>query len=103
MVTVHSQVVARFLVERQLRTLSERLRALRDELRVIEEQLLQLAEEADDSRLRALVSETPVSEREHRQAQRHADAMSRRRDEVRDAIGRLEARQDALLDELSPP
>jgi uncharacterized coiled-coil DUF342 family protein len=93
--------VPRFLVERQLRSLSERLRGLRDELRVIDEQLLPLADEADETRLRALVSETPLAGREHHNAQRHADAMARRRDEVRDAIARLESRQDELLDELA--
>jgi len=93
--------MARFLVERQLRSLSERLRDLRDELRVIDEQLAQLSDEADDTRLRALVSETPLAGREHHEAQRHADAMTRRREEVRDAIVRLEVRQDELLDQLS--
>lgn len=93
--------MARFLVERQLRSLSERLKSLRDELAVIDEQLLQLADEADDSRLRALVSETPLAGREHHDAQRHADAMTRRRAEVRETIARLEVRQDELLDELS--
>lgn len=92
--------MARFLVERQLRSLSERLRSLRDELRVIDEHLAQLADEADDSRLRALVSETPLAERDHRDAQRHADAMARRRDEVRGVIAQLEVRQDELLDQL---
>ncbi len=87
-------------MERQLRSLSERLRSLRDELRVIDEQLSALADDADDSRLRALVTETPVAEHEHRGARRHADAMARRRQEVHDTIVRLEARQDELLDEL---
>lgn len=92
--------VRRFLVERQLRSLSERLRSLRDELGVIDEHLASLADEADDSRLRALVSETPVAEREHRDAQRHADAVARRRREVQAGIARLEERQDELLDQL---
>lgn len=90
----------RFLVERQLRSLSERLRSLRDELGVIDEHLASLADEADDSRLRALVSETPIAEREHRDAQRHADAVARRRREVQAGIARLEERQDELLDQL---
>ena len=55
-----------------------------------DEQLGHLAEEADDARLRALVSETPLAEREHREAQRHADAMRRHRAEVLDQIARLE-------------
>ena len=39
-----------------------------------DEQLAHLADEADDARLRALVSETPLAEHEHREAERHADA-----------------------------
>jgi hypothetical protein len=88
------------LVERRLAEVGSRLRSLRDELRVIDEQLLQLAGEADDTRLRAMVSETPLSEREYRDAQRHADAMAKRRSEVVATIAELETRQDELLDRL---
>lgn len=92
--------VARFLVERKLTQLSDRLRALRDELAVIDEQLVQLSDEADDHRLRSLVSETPLADRDFREARRHADAMLRRREEVVDQITRFERRQDELLDQL---
>jgi hypothetical protein len=88
------------LVERRLTEVGSRLRSLRDELRVIDEQLLQLASEADDTRLRAMVSETPLSEREYRDAQRHADAMAKRRGDVVANIAELERRQDELLDRL---
>lgn len=91
----------RVLVERRLNDVAGRLRSLREELSVIDEQFVQLAEEADDTRLRSLVSETPLADREFRDAQRHADAMSRRRADVVEAIARLEARQDELLDALN--
>jgi chromosome segregation ATPase len=93
--------VSRSLVERRLSELSDRLRQLRQELVVTEEQLRQLAEEADDARLRSLVSETPISEREHREAQRHADAMLRHRGDMQTSIERLEQAQDELLDRLT--
>jgi uncharacterized coiled-coil DUF342 family protein len=93
--------VFKSLVERRLSEVAGRLRSLRDELRVIDEQLLQLASEADDTRLRALVSETPLADREFRDAQRHADTMARRRAEVVARIAELEARQDELLDQLT--
>lgn len=70
------------------------------ELAVAEEQCQVLAEQADEARLRSLVSETPIAEREHREAARHADAMARHRDEVRQAISDLERTQDELLDRL---
>ncbi len=87
-------------VERRLAEVGSRLRSLRDELRVIDEQLAQLTDEADDHRLRAMVSETPLADREFRDAQRHADAMAKRRAEVVGSIAELEARQDELLDQM---
>ena len=92
--------MSRSLVERRLAEVASRLRSLREELSVTDEQLEQLAAEADDARLRALVSETPLAGREHREAQRHADAMTRHRAEVLDDIAKLEQAQDELLDRL---
>ena len=89
------------LVERRLTDVASRLHALREELRVIDEQFAQLSDEADDTRLRSLVSETPLADREFRDAQRHADAMNRRRVDVVETIERLEVRQDELLDALN--
>ncbi len=93
--------MSRSLLERRLSEVAERLRELRRELAVSDEQLAHLAEQADEARLRALVSETPIAGQEHREAQRHSDAMARHRDDVRDEIARLEAAQDDLLDRLS--
>ena len=92
--------MSRSLLERRLTEVADRLRQLRDELGVADEQLASLADAADDARLRSLVSETPLAEHEHREAQRHADAMQRHRDEVVSAITRLETTQDELLDRL---
>lgn len=91
---------ARSLVERRLSGLGERLRALRDELALTDEQLAVLADEAGDLRLRSLVSETALAERDHRDAERHAEAMRRHRGEVLAEIARIEAEQDRLLDRL---
>ena len=90
--------MVRPLVERRLRDVSQRLRRLREELEVTDEQLAQLADEADDARIRALVSETPAAEREHVEAAGHADAMRRHQAAVQDEIARLEQAQDELLD-----
>lgn len=83
--------------------MGDQLRALRDDLRVTEEQLRQLNDEADDARLRALVSETPLAEKEHRRASRHVDKLRTHRDKVLQRIGELEAQQDDLLDRLGSP
>ena len=91
----------RSLLERRLTEVADRLRELRRELLVSDEQLGHLVEQADDARVRALVSETPIAEQEHREAQRHAEAMSRHRADVQAEIDRLERSQDDLLDRLS--
>lgn len=87
-------------MERRLTEVGRRIRELREELRVADEQLVHLADAADDARLRSLVSETPVSDREHREAARHADAMRSHRQSVVEEIARLEQAQDDLLDRL---
>jgi hypothetical protein len=92
--------MSRRLVERRLTEVYRRLRRAREELAVIEEQLAALTDEADDARLRSLVSETPLAESEHRDARRHADAMARSRAAVLQSIAELEKAQDELLDKL---
>jgi len=92
--------VSKSVLERKLSEVADRLRALRDELRVADEQLAFLAEQADDLRLRALVSETPLAEREHAEAQKHVDAMTRHRASVAAELAALERAQDDLLDRL---
>lgn len=91
---------SRASLERKLRQVSDRLRQLHGELNVTDEQLQQLADEAEDARLRALVSETPLAGEEHRQAARHAEAMRRHRAHVVEEIQDLERSQDDLLDKL---
>lgn len=92
--------MSRWLVERKLSESAERLRQLRAELGVVEEQLAFLADAADDARLRAMVSETPMADREHREAQKHADAMGRHRAQLVTQIGELERAQNELLERL---
>ena len=88
------------MLERRLSEVAERLKQLRAEIEVVDEQLAALVEAADEARLRALVSETPVAEREHREAQKHADAMARHRADLAAQITELERGQDELLDRL---
>ena len=54
-----------------------RLVRARQELAVVEEQLEVFVETADEARIRALVSETPLADRDWHDAQRHAAAMTR--------------------------
>jgi hypothetical protein len=92
--------MSRSLIERRLVEVNRRLRRAREELAVVDEQLRALADAAEDTRIRALVSETPLAGREHHEAQRHADAMARSRAAVVASIAELERAQDELLDRL---
>jgi hypothetical protein len=98
--------MAKSLLERRLIDVSDRLKRLRAELAVADEQCAVLIAEAEDARLRSLVSETPIAQAEAHEIRRHADAQSRQRDLLRRSITELEREQDALLDrmasELSP-
>ena len=91
----------RTLLQRRLIDVSARLKRLRAELSVSDEQCLHFETEAEDARLRALVSETPVAEADAREKRRHADAQSRHRDSLRRAVSELESEQNALLDRMA--
>ena len=93
--------MSRVVLERRLDALVARRRALRDELAVVDEQLAALDEAAGDARLRALVSETPVADVEHRDASRSADAMARHRTVLLSDLAALNRAEDELLDRLA--
>ena len=90
--------MARRVIERRLVEVGSRLQRLRSDLAVAEEQLAHFEEEANEARVRALVSETAIADRERRGAERHAVGMTRHRDGLREEIQRLEKAQDELLD-----
>ena len=90
--------MARTRTERQLAEVGKRLGSLRSDLSIAEQAVIQVEYEADDARLRALVSETPSAQREHEEVRRQADIMRRNRDELLAEVSKLEARQDELLD-----
>ena len=93
--------MASWLIKRRLSQNAARLTSLRAELRQIDEQLDQFRSDADDSAIRALVSETAGAAHEANEARKHADAMGRHRQHLVDTIRQLEAKQDELLDRLT--
>lgn len=88
------------LLKKKLADTSLRLRQLQEELKVAEEQLIHFSDEADEARLRSLVSETPLAEQKHREANKHAESMRKHKDMLQNEIERVEALQDDLLDQL---
>ena len=91
----------RIIIERRLKDAHHRLVRARSELAVLDEQLVVVNEMADDTRLRALVAETPVAAKEHDEASRQASAMQRTRQGLVEQIADLERRQDDLLERLA--
>ena len=83
-------------------TLHERIQAAehRTQLRILEEQVTYQSEVADDARIRALVSETPVADRESRTAADDLRRLVRSRDESLLRLADLRAEQDGLLERL---
>ena len=92
--------MGRTLIERRLKDVSDRMKAVTRDLAVADEQLAHLAEEADEARLRALVSETPLADQDYHEAERHADAMRRHHADLLAELRQLELTQDDLLDRL---
>ena len=90
--------MARRVIERRLAEIGGRLQRLREDLVVAEEQLAHFEDDADDARVRALVSETAIGDNERRGAERHVTSMTRHRDGLLKEIQRLEVPQDELLD-----
>ncbi|MGO8873617.1 MAG: hypothetical protein ACLQPH_19890 [Acidimicrobiales bacterium] len=90
----------RTTLERRLSDAHDRLLRARAELAILDEQLVVVNEIADDTRLRALVAETPVASKEHDEASRHASVMLQTRAALVEQIAELERRQDELLDRL---
>ena len=88
------------LLKKKLADTSLRLRQLREELKVAEEQLVHFSDEADEARLRSLVSETPLADQKHREANKHAESMRKHRNMLQTEIERVEALQDELLDQM---
>ncbi|MDQ3571070.1 MAG: hypothetical protein M3396_10735 [Actinomycetota bacterium] len=94
--------MSRSLIERRLLEVTGRLQHARAELAQLDEQLEFFSDAAEEARVRALVSETPLADREHAEAQKHADAMVRSRAAVLASIAELEHTVDDLLGRLEP-
>jgi hypothetical protein len=88
------------MIERKLRENGDEIKRAREELRISTEQLEHLSGEADEARIRAMVSETPLAEQSFHEASRHAEKMLRHHTELEDRITLLESRQNELLDEM---
>ena len=94
------RVVSKRSIKRKLAKTSSRLTTLRAECIALEEQMRFLADDADDSAVRAMVADNTAVTREAREAREHAEAYRRQHERVVAEIDELARRQDELLDEL---
>jgi hypothetical protein len=92
--------VSRAAIEAKLRELGDRLRRAREELAILEEQLVVFQATEAETRLQAMVDESAQSRHEHREAQRHAEAMTRSREHLLAEVVEFERARDDLLDRL---
>jgi hypothetical protein len=87
-------------IQKSLAEIGDRLNKARNDLRIVEEQLLFQMDVMEDAKTRALVSETPLADREYRVARDDHDRLARQRDEVQRDILELQKEQDRLLDRM---
>ena len=88
-------------LEDRLRDLADEIARLRAEVGVLDEQIQHQQAIAEDARLRALVSETPLAERESREASDDLSRLERSRADAATRIESLRLELDTLLDGMS--
>ena len=88
-------------LEKRLMEISRRIKKEKEDLLVAEEQLISLINDADEARIRSLVSETAISDNDRRDSARQSKNMEKYFQKIRNEIHRLEEIQDGLLDKLN--
>jgi chromosome segregation ATPase len=88
-------------VTERLTALTAEINDARKAVRILEEQLAFQLDVAEDARLRALVSETPLADREYRIARDDLERLKRSRDDEARRLRELEEERDQLLDRLA--
>ena len=87
--------------EKRLMEISRRIKQQKEDLLVAEEQLISLTSDADEARIRSLVSETAISDNDRRDSVRQSENMQKYCHKIRNEIERVEEMQDALLDKMN--
>jgi hypothetical protein len=88
-------------VERRLRDTEAKLVRAREELALLEEQAMSFNDDADEAQVRAVVSETPLAEREWHEASRHAEVVARSIARARQRVTDLERAREELSGRLA--
>lgn len=85
-------------LEQRLAVLADEVAACRRELAVLDEQIEFQRDVSGEASLRALVSETPLNDREADEAGRDLARLERVRAEIDERLGKLVVEIDRLLD-----
>lgn len=89
-------------LHKRLEDIGKETGRLRESLRVLDEQVAYVRELADEATTKALVSSTPLADRERRDALEELRRARRQREEVAERLRTLESEQDTLLERLLP-
>ena len=87
-------------IAQRLRALSAEIATLQTEIGILEEQIAFQTEIADDARIRALVSETPLADRDAQVASGDLARIMRSRADALKRLEQLRADQDGLLERM---
>jgi hypothetical protein len=87
---------------RRLSLLSQEMEWVRAELAILREQLAFQTEVMEEARVRSLVAETPLAEREFHLAAGDHQRIERATAEAERSVAELAAERDRLLDAMSP-
>jgi hypothetical protein len=87
---------------RRLSAISQEMARLRTEVSILREQLAFQADVMDEARVRSLVAETPLADREFRLAEGDHRRIDRAILDAERTLSELAVEQDRLLDALSP-
>ena len=84
----------------RLSALSEEISEQLTQLRILDEQVVFQTDVAEEARIRALVSETPLADREAREAADDLRRLTRSREDAQTRVDELRAEQDSLLERM---
>ena len=82
--------VVAWLLKRRIHSLEARVASAREELAILDEQQQVLTEMAEEARITSLVEESPIASHELAEARRHADAVARSIEVLREQVSHLE-------------
>jgi hypothetical protein len=87
-------------IQQRLRALSADIATLQTDIGILEEQIAFQTEVTDDASIRAVVSETPLADREAQEASGDLARLMRSRQDALKRLQQLRDEQDALLERL---